>query len=100
MRNGRLVAFTDLHVLRERIGHARQGSTLVLREHRGHRLGALVKAAVLRELGATFPQTRRITTYNAEDNVPMVALNRALGFRPAGQLSLWSLRLSEDGSRG
>jgi len=69
-----------------------QEDTLVLREHRGHRLGALVKAAVLRDLAAAFPEVERITTYNAEDNEPMVAVNRALGFEPAGRMSMWSLR--------
>jgi RimJ/RimL family protein N-acetyltransferase len=44
-------------------------------------------------LVATLPAVRRITTYNAESNRPMVAVNEALGFRLAGQLSTWSLRL-------
>ena len=39
------------------------------------------------------PEVRRITTYNADSNLPMVAVNEALGFRPAGQLSMWSIRL-------
>ena len=98
VRDGRLVAFTELHVSADRPEQARQGSTLVLREHRGHRLGALVKAATLRELGRAFPATRWITTYNAEDNAPMVAVNGALGFEPAGHLSMWSLRVGA-GSR-
>jgi GNAT superfamily N-acetyltransferase len=93
VRNGRLVAFTDLHVLLARAEHARQGATLVLHEHRGHRLGALIKAAALRELATAFPQARRISTFNAEDNAPMVAVNRALGFEPAGQCSTWSTHL-------
>jgi RimJ/RimL family protein N-acetyltransferase len=52
-----------------------------------------MKAAVLRELIAEFPGVRRISTYNSESNLPMVKVNEALGFRPAGQLSTWSLRL-------
>ncbi|MBN1092323.1 GNAT family N-acetyltransferase [Blastococcus sp. TML/M2B] len=92
VRDGRLVAFTDLHVSLGRVEHARQGATLVLREHRGHRLGALVKAAVLRDHATAFPGTRRISTYNLEGNAPMVAVNESLGFVPAGQLSMWSLR--------
>jgi RimJ/RimL family protein N-acetyltransferase len=86
VRDGPLVAFTDLQVPLAQPQRAHQGGTLVLREHRGHRLGALVKAAVLRELGETLPVVRRISTYNSEGNVPMVAVNEALGFRPAGQL--------------
>ncbi len=91
VRDGRLVAFTDLHVPLSQPEHAHQGATLVLREHRGHRLGALVKLAALHELAAVSPRTRRISTYNSEDNAPMVAVNRALGFEPAGQMSAWSL---------
>ena len=93
VRNGRLVAFTDLQVPLSQPERASQASTLVLREHRGHRLGARVKAAVLRDLTAQFPQTRRISTYNSDSNTPMVAVNEALGFRPAGHLSSWSRRL-------
>jgi GNAT superfamily N-acetyltransferase len=92
VRDGRLVAFTDLQVPLATSEQGRQGATLVLREHRGHRLGALVKAAVLRDVATAFPQMRRVTTYNLEDNAPMVAVNAALGFQPAGQISMWSLR--------
>ncbi len=93
VRDGRLVAFTDLHVRPSRPERAQQSGTLVLAGHRGHRLGARVKVAVLRELAATMPQVRRISTYNSDDNRPMVAVNEALGFRPAGALSTWSVRL-------
>ena len=93
VRDGRLVAFTDLHVPLAQPDRAHQSGTLVLREHRGHRLGARVKTAVLRELAATLPAVRRISTYNSDGNRPMVAVNEALGFRPAGGLSTWSTRL-------
>ena len=93
VRDGRLVAFTDLHLPEATPEHAHQGGTLVLPEHRGHRLGSLVKAAVLRQVLEGFPQVRTITTYNADSNVPMVAVNEALGFVPAGSLSSWSVRL-------
>jgi RimJ/RimL family protein N-acetyltransferase len=93
VKDGRLVGFTDLQVPLADPRHAHQGGTLVLPEHRGHRLGALMKVAVLRELPAAVPGVHRISTYNYESNGPMVAVNEALGFRPAGQLSTWSLRL-------
>ena len=93
VREGRLVAFTELHVPLEQPGRAHQGATLVVCEHRGHRLGARIKVAVLRELAATLPEVRRISTYNSESNRPMVAVNEALGFRRAGGLSTWSRRL-------
>ncbi|TFV61713.1 UNVERIFIED_ORG: GNAT family N-acetyltransferase [Bacillus sp. AZ43] len=90
---GRLVAFTSLYVPIAAPERANQGATLVLREHRGHRLGARMKVAVLRELAATFPEVRTISTYNSDSNRPMVAVNEALGFRPAGHLSTWSRHL-------
>lgn len=93
VRDGRLVAFTDLHLPQATPERAHQGGTLVLREHRGHRLGSLVKAAVLRQVLSGLPQVRTITTFNADSNTPMVAVNEALGFVPAGSLSSWSVRL-------
>jgi len=93
VHDGRLVAFTDLQIPLAQPERAHQESTLVLSEHRGHRLGALVKAAVLREVATTMPEVRRISTYNSDSNLPMVAVNEALGFRPAGHLSSWSRRL-------
>jgi GNAT superfamily N-acetyltransferase len=93
LKDGRLVAFTELEVPSADPRRAHQGSTLVRREHRGHRLGALLKVAVLRELAETMPAVLRITTYNSESNAPMVAVNEAVGFRPVGRLSSWSLRL-------
>jgi GNAT superfamily N-acetyltransferase len=96
VKDGRLVAYTGLQVPLGRPERAHQAGTLVLREHRGRRLGALIKAAVLRELAAALPSVRRISTYNSETNTPMVAVNEALGFRPAGQMSAWSLRLQPD----
>jgi GNAT superfamily N-acetyltransferase len=96
VKNGRLVGFTDLQVPLAQQERAHQGGTLVLREHRGHRLGALMKAAVLREVAAGFRSVRRVSTYNSDTNTPMVAVNEALGFRPAGHLSTWSLRVSRE----
>jgi GNAT superfamily N-acetyltransferase len=89
---GRLVAFTDLQVPLAQPQRAHQGGTLVLSEHRGHRLGARVKVAVLREVLAV-PEVRRISTYNSDANRPMVDVNETLGFRRAGYLSTWARRL-------
>ena len=55
-----------------------QGGTLVHRDHRGRRLGLAVKAANLLQLGSAY---RSVTTWNAADNAPMIAINDLLGFR-------------------
>ncbi|MCV2393000.1 GNAT family N-acetyltransferase [Actinotalea sp. M2MS4P-6] len=70
-----------------------QGDTIVLPEHRGHRLGMLVKAEMLRFLADLAPRARRVHTWNAEENAYMLAINVALGFRPEGVIGLWQKRL-------
>jgi GNAT superfamily N-acetyltransferase len=54
--------------------------TAVTREHRGHRLGLLVKIAMLELLATEEPQVERIETFNAESNGHMIAVNEALGY--------------------
>ena len=82
---GRLVAFTDMSVPRSVPERAYQCDTIVLKEHRGHRLGTLVKLAALQSLAAGSPRTRYISTWNAEENTPMIAVNEALGARTNGR---------------
>lgn len=89
---GRLVAFTDL-VLPPEGGRAFQWSTLVLHEHRGHRLGLLVKAANLQALVAERPDVHSVQTWNAYENEPMLRVNRALGFVQTGELTEWQKTL-------
>lgn len=91
---GRLVAYTEISYPRAAPEIAYQDDTLVLPEHRGHRLGMLVKTANLRELARVRPATQRIHTWNAEENAHMLAINVALGFRPTGVLALWQRRLA------
>lgn len=87
--SGRLVAFTNLTVPRDSGRAARQEITLVTREHRGHRLGLLVKAANLAQLSGLAPDVPAIYTWNAEENRPMLAVNDVLGFRGVGVEGQW-----------
>lgn len=89
LRDGEAVAFTELGLNVAAPERAYQWDTLVLPEHRGRRLGTVLKLAVLDELQRTSPQTRLVTTWNADVNAPMIAVNEALGFRPNGTLSTW-----------
>lgn len=91
---GTLVAFTQLQYDQDRGGFAFQEDTLVMREHRGHRLGMLVKAENLRLLLAGRPETARVHTWNAEENSYMLTINVALGFRPTGVVGAWQKKLS------
>jgi GNAT superfamily N-acetyltransferase len=67
-------------------GH--QQITAVVRKHRGHRLGLLVKTAMLDWLAEAQPAIERIDTGNAAVNQHMIAINEELGFEllePLGQ---------------
>jgi hypothetical protein len=55
--------------------------TVVTRPHRGHRLGLLLKVAMLDLLARREPQIRQIVTWNAESNRHMAAINETLGYR-------------------
>jgi GNAT superfamily N-acetyltransferase len=87
--SGRIVAFSELLVPTDADRPVIQDSTLVLSEHRGHRLGMLVKAANLVFLHDVSPDARAVTTFNAEENRPMLDVNEALGFRPVGVEGAW-----------
>lgn len=88
-----LAAFTELMTVPDKPEFVYQNDTLVLKEHRGHRLGMLVKAANLQRLASELPAVRRVGTWNAEENSYMLAINVGLGFRPAGGSGEWQLKL-------
>ena len=86
---GRLVGFTELSVPRDRSRPAQQLDTLVLGEHRGNRLGMLLKVANLRALQQITPSPSLVYTFNAEENRHMLDVNEAIGFRPVGHAGCW-----------
>ncbi|GMA24079.1 hypothetical protein GCM10025864_18380 [Luteimicrobium album] len=86
---GTLAGFTVVSLPDRRPAVVFQEDTLVLREHRGHRLGMLVKATLLAELARTRPAAERVHTWNAQENDAMLGINVALGFRPAGIDAEW-----------
>ncbi len=90
---GRLVAYTDL-VVPEGGGKVEQHDTLVVKEHRGHRLGMLVKAENIRRLAELDPEATRILTWNADENEYMLAVNNAFGFRLHGLVGNWQKSLA------
>jgi GNAT superfamily N-acetyltransferase len=91
--SARLVAFTELAVDEARPSIAHQEDTLVLAEHRGHRLGLLLKGENLLRLHDLLPDVREVETYNAEENRPMLAINETMGFAPVLYAGEWQKRL-------
>jgi GNAT superfamily N-acetyltransferase len=87
--SGRLVAVSELLMDPDAPAEAWQLETLVLRAHRGSRLGLAVKLANLDALAGAAPAVRRVTTGNAAVNDPMIAVNDMMGFSVAGAGYFW-----------
>lgn len=90
--SGELAAYSVLQHSAEKPWLAEQDDTLVAKAHRGHRLGMLVKVLNLRRLRKDHPEVERVLTFNAAENDHMLAINVALGFRPAGYDGEWQRR--------
>lgn len=88
-RTGELAAYSVLQFSPVKPWMAEQDDTLVSKTHRGHRLGMLIKIHNLRRLMAAQPSVERVLTFNAAENEHMLAINVALGFRPAGYDGEW-----------
>ena len=93
--SGRLVAYSDLSVSDDGTRPAHQGDTLVLKEHRGHRLGTIVKLANIQQVQSFRPRMPYIATDNAEENRPMLDVNEAIGFTPVAYIGAWKKMLQQ-----
>ena len=90
---GELAGHTVTVVDEEDPANAEQHDTSVVRAHRGHRLGLLLKTEMLGWLADEEPQVERVFTNNAESNRHMIAVNERLGYRPAGRSLEFQRRL-------
>ncbi|RLV56532.1 GNAT family N-acetyltransferase [Aeromicrobium phragmitis] len=90
--HGALVGHTQL-IVPDASDEVYQWDTLVLADHRGHGLGLSLKAAAMREAADLLDGRRRITTWNAASNVPMIAVNEALGYRLIGYATEYAIDL-------
>jgi RimJ/RimL family protein N-acetyltransferase/GNAT superfamily N-acetyltransferase len=94
-RTGELVALTQLRVDPEVPDWGGQELTVVARAHRGHRLGLLVKVAMLDLLADREPGVERIITGNADSNEHMIAINAEMGFRVLDHWVSWELAVAQ-----
>lgn len=90
---GQLAAYTVLNWRPGVPDSIVQQDTLVTSEHRGRRLGMLTKVANLRRAQSRWPAAQSVLTWNANENQHMLAINIALGFKPAGYEGEWQKRL-------
>ena len=89
--HGELAAVTQLGVDPLQPDWGFQELTAVAGPHRGHRLGLLVKLAMLDLLAGREPQLAAIITGNADANKHMIAINEELGFTELDRWRSWEL---------
>ncbi|WP_288855135.1 hypothetical protein [uncultured Corynebacterium sp.] len=88
-----VVAFTTANVDPERPAALEQGLTVTHRRARGRGLATLVKQVLADEVAQRYPDIERVTTYNALDNAPMLAINNKLGLVPKFYETNWLKRI-------
>jgi GNAT superfamily N-acetyltransferase len=92
---GELAALTQLCIDPATPEWGFQELTAVARPHRGHRLGLLLKLAMLDLLATEEPQLTRIITGNDEGNDHMIAINELLGFEVLDRWLWWELDVAD-----
>lgn len=82
--DGTCVGNSEIHVQQSAgTTFAWQENTLVMPEHRGHRLGLALKTATHRLLRDRAPHLRALVTFNSHVNPWMTEINEQLGYRVA-----------------
>jgi hypothetical protein len=94
VESGHLVGFSELRIPVDLARVVHQEDTIVLREHRGHRLGMVLKLANLLNLQKEHPGHPSVITFNAEENRHMLDVNEAVGFAPIGYEGGWKKNVS------
>ena len=89
VRTSELVGMTELILAQHRPALALQDETLVVRTHRGHRLGMRLKLANLEQLANVAPEVRTVYSWTHSGNDRMNWVNAQLGFQEAGQSAIW-----------
>ena len=91
--DGSAAGYTTIQVHDSHPHRPEQWTTVVAGEHRGHRLGLLLKVVNLQLLAEDQPDARHVDTWNAGENDHMLAINTRLGFRPHSAHGAWQRKI-------
>lgn len=86
---GEIVGYTQLKGPHEKPEVVYQENTIVLGPHRGHGLGLWLKAANCAWIQRDRPSSRRVHTWNADENDYMLDINTRLGYRRESIAAAW-----------
>jgi len=87
--SGEIAAFTQLMAPYDKPEVVFQENTLVLGNHRGHALGLWIKAANCALISQERPSSRRVHTWNADENDYMLAINTRLRYHRESIGAAW-----------
>ncbi|SCF74486.1 Acetyltransferase (GNAT) family protein [Streptomyces sp. Ncost-T10-10d] len=92
--DGSIAGFTELVVPGDGTGDGQHYGTGVLPEHRGYGLGRWMKASAIIQADDRHPNLDGLRTDTADGNLPMRAINDALGYTPTHRTVHYKLDLS------
>lgn len=79
--SGEVAGFTTIYLIPGDEEHCWQGNTIVDPNHRGRRIGTILKTENHRLVQGYRPRMRYVHTWNAEANAHMISINEAVGYR-------------------
>src|SRR5690606_15382234 len=93
--SGEFAGLTDVFLPRLFPSQGRQGDTGVDPAPRSKGLGRWLKAEMLKWIASSRPEAKRIDTFNAGSNEPMLAINVEMGFEPILVENVWQATVEE-----
>lgn len=93
--DGRPAGYTMIYLPESDPESAQQDDTLVLRDHRGHNLGAHLKLANLEQLAKHRTTQKLLHTWTAETNTAMQKVNARFGFEAREKSAEYEVTLPE-----